>query len=95
MSGVLRWEEPPDQPENSRRIRRTVADDLRDKPGAWAVIRECSTDQAARNVAHRTRNGFTVPFRPARSFEATVRFVDGKHLVYARYVGEPSPEVKR
>jgi hypothetical protein len=43
---------------------------------------------ARRWWASSINNGRPVAFRPARSFEAVVRNVDGELVVYARYVGD-------
>lgn len=67
-----------------------VAENLRLNPERWALI---ATD-ANVNLAEIIKKGRNQHFRPAGSFEATVRGtkkVDGKYVAsetYARYVGK-------
>ncbi|TXS35088.1 hypothetical protein [Streptomyces sp. t39] len=60
---------------------------LRQRPGAWAVIRTAPSSAVARNRASAIRRGEIPAFLPAGDFEATHRQVNGEWRVYARFVG--------
>lgn len=94
---VIRWEEPP----HNGRIRaearaaqwQPVADELRQRPGQWAVIEENYHSAVAGSMSY-VKQGCG-PFAPRGSFETKSRTLpdDGsrtarKVLLYARYVGE-------
>ncbi|MET7395583.1 hypothetical protein ABZS66_19045 [Dactylosporangium sp. NPDC005572] len=97
---MLRWEEPPD----SRKVRaaqradrwRPLADELRARPGEWAVIAEGQVDRRGEThaaLAAYIRAGMG-PFAPARSFETKARTAPAAERgsarvgkVWARYVG--------
>lgn len=89
----FRFEALPDMAPNSRTKRSRqhleAAAALRERPGEWAVIKTTPTSQAARSAATHIRTGLLAAYRPARSFEATSRTVEGEHRVYARFVGQP------
>lgn len=87
----LVWEDPPP---DSRGRRPGWADEddhdafaaaLRARPMRWArlPLTSAGTGTAACIVMARL-----VAYRPARSFEAVRRTVDGRSYVYARYVGQ-------
>ncbi|MFE7659656.1 hypothetical protein [Streptomyces celluloflavus] len=61
-----------------------VSTTLRQRPGQWAIV-----ERGRQSSARASRiKGRLVLFRPAGSFEATTRTVDGEMRCYARYVGE-------
>lgn len=57
---------------------------LRKNPGKWARILEEDKVESAQHRAYAMRSGKYVAFRPAGSFEATLRGGE----VYARFVGD-------
>lgn len=61
---------------------------LRARPGAWAVIGVYDKAGTAGSIAYAVKNGTMGPYRPAGTFEAASRKVDGEYRCYARYVGE-------
>lgn len=86
---VLRWEEPPPTRLRRDRIERdhdAIALALRERPGEWAAI---ATGSVQTGLVTQIRTGFVAAYRPAGSFEAVRRTVDGRPTVYARYLGEP------
>ena len=89
MTGVLRWEEPP-PPRTGQRLGReripwaVIAQELKDKPGKWAVVHEGAPDP---KLATRIEAGLSPWFRPAGTFEATQRSNGAIFTIYARYVG--------
>ena len=89
---VIAWEDPPLQ--LAGRKRAPVQDNwaetaatLRTRPGIWAVILEADDRGEAANLSAAIRMGRYPSFHPTLSYEATYRTRNGKHLVYARYVG--------
>jgi hypothetical protein len=97
-ASVLEWADPP--PTNRGKgggdlasHLRGAADELRAHPGRWAKVLASQSNPAQ---AVRLKTGRLVAFRPAGSFEATLRTVgktpEGKPLydLYARYVGDPA-----
>lgn len=87
MSGVLRWEDPPEADERGTRSHPKVADwhliaaQLRGRPGQWAAICEA----VSTNTTAQVRQGVYAAFRPAGSFDAVGRRVNGHYTVYARF----------
>lgn len=81
---ALAWEEPP---VNRSSTWLEEASQLRACPGQWAVICIKPHSRAAVAMASHISNGNLAAFRPAGTFEATSRTVDGEARVYARYVG--------
>lgn len=59
--------------------------------GKWAVIATESSPSSAGSIASRIREGVFMAMRPAGSFDACSRSVDGEYLVYACYVGDETP----
>ena len=57
---------------------------LRQRPHEWALIHSAETRGTASSTASHVRHGGLGCFRPAGTFEATVRGRD----VWARYIGE-------
>jgi hypothetical protein len=90
VTSVLRWEEPPEKRSPGRRPTKAwaeVAEELRGRPGVWAVVHE---GQGAHALPGRIKAGAS-GFAPAGAFEAAVRGSGLSMVVYARYVGEVKP----
>jgi hypothetical protein len=84
----IAWVEPP--PKQRRRSPRHVdhdliANQLRERPGVWALIPAAGT-----GLAGQIGRGDIRAYRPARSFEAVRRDDHGAIRVYARYLGQES-----
>lgn len=60
-----------------------IADQLRARPGEWAIVDTFGNRNAASPTSRRIRLGLLSAFRPAGEWESTTRGAD----VYARYVG--------
>ena len=91
MSGVLRWEEPPNRRQSKAARWASVAAELRARPGEWAVIEETGTNTTTASTVQYIKKG-DGPFAPIGAFEAISRSERGenrliKTQVYARYVG--------
>lgn len=90
---VIRWQNPPPARNNGVNAGRPpgsewneVAAELRSMPNTWGVIYE--GDRKGGGWAKtKVVSGRTLCFRPAGAFEACMRSVGGRHLVFARYVG--------
>lgn len=86
---VVRWEDPPPARNNyPRGVGHSrwagVADELRARPGVWALLGE-----HAAGLSTHIRLGQMLCFAPSGDFDAVSRVVDGRVLVYARYLGDP------
>lgn len=86
---------PERAPKGARRSRKweKVAEDLRARPGEWALVDPSSR----RSVTTQIKQGLLKSFAPAGSFDATTRGGDGSSRsvrvqLYARYVGEVSDQ---
>lgn len=88
----LKFEPPPAKVRPVRGRHYLVAHRLRAKPGQWAVVGTYNGAESARATARHIRQGRLESYRPAGSFEAESRTVDGEARVYARFVGEKSDE---
>lgn len=90
----VKWEAPPPAANGGKSIaasaerHRGLAQQLKDNPGEWAVVGTKETPALAGQNAYDIRKANLAAYRPAGSFEAVARTVDGEHRVYARYVGE-------
>lgn len=92
---VLRWEDPPPSEGSARAARRKptgskydqIAEQLRQRPGVWAVVLESSVGIAGGLTTH-IRLGQISCFTPTGDFEATSRHRGDSAVVYARYVGD-------
>lgn len=86
----IKWQEPPSDGRERHGKWEPVADRLRSRPGAWALIAEGVSASLRSNLVR----GNMKAFRPAGSFEAVSRNPrsgqSGARVVdiYARYVGE-------
>lgn len=94
---VLRWEEPPPsltagakRPEQPVSKWAAIARELAARPGDWAVIFEGRPSYAT-SLASNIRYGQLTAFAPAGDFDATSRLLNGKRIVYARYLGDGQP----
>jgi len=86
----IAWEDPPAGTARSGVTDwRRVADELRQRPGQWAVVATRPSSGAAATIAGAIRKGSRAGM-PSGAFEARARTVDGECRVYARYVGESS-----
>lgn len=72
----------PDGPKHTR-----IAAALRDRPGEWAIVKTTLTHGAAAAAAHQIKTGRLSAYAPEGSFDAVSRTVEGKHTVYAKYLG--------
>lgn len=84
----IKWEEPPlANNTNKKRTRWSdVAEQLRAKPGSWALVSEAVKYSVTTTYINKGR---ITAFEPAGAYEATSRKrPDGSFDVYARYVGE-------
>ena len=87
MTAGIKWQEPPAE-RRGRAPWDEIAEALRGRPGAWALVGE----NIDASQATRIKKGGLSAFAPAGSFEAVTRKNEGdKHDIYARYVGEVSP----
>lgn len=93
---IIRWEDLPPirRPASSRGwvpsdAWEYVADELRERPGDWAVVLEVPRSSAAMlGYITMIRKGRLVAFRPAGEFDCSVRTAeDGTSRLYVRYVG--------
>ena len=85
---VVRWENPPRA--DAYRVKydwAAIGDVLQKKPGKWAVVAVYETVARAAVQANAIRAGSVAAMRPAGTFDAMARTVDGECRVYARYVG--------
>lgn len=95
VASVIRWEEPPATESRVSTTRRKapskydlLANELRSRPGQWALVLDDGSSGKASGLATHIRLGQVLCFTPTGDFDAVTRVVDGKYLVYARYVGE-------
>lgn len=86
----VEWGDPPPDKAAASAEWEAIAQELRTRPGQWAMIARDKTTETATRI----KNGTLVSFRPAGSFEA--RTVGRKNAsaqrcdIYARYVGDGS-----
>lgn len=82
---VFRWEDPSTTKQNLSATRwAKVAAQLREKPGAWAIVVEGADTGKGGNIAR------VAAFQPRTDWEVTDRTMDdGTHSTYIRFVGEP------
>lgn len=93
MSAVIRWEEPPAEvlkrrPWLTRSSKLApLADELRENPGAWALVYEGTSSGAASGMATHIRLGQVAAFTPTGDFDAVSQSGNGLARAWARYVG--------
>lgn len=94
MTIKLRFEEPPTPgggaARGSKKYRRAV-EQLKKRPGEWAIVAVCKNHQASNSLSYQIKNGKSAAFLPKGHFDAVARLVGKEHRVYARYVGEGTP----
>lgn len=89
----LKFEPPPAKERKASWGRHyLIAHRLRARPKEWAVVGTYNGAESARATVRHIRKGRLESYRPAGSFEAEARTVDGEARVYARYVGEQPPK---
>lgn len=96
---TVEWKDPPERWTRERYTPwKAIADELRQRPGQWAIVMHDVASSNGYVVVRRLRVGDYSPFRPAGTFEArfgrtTPRDHPGKPRgdVYARYVGNVEP----
>jgi hypothetical protein len=85
----IQWETPAEDGRTHRHgwldLRPTAAV-LKTKPGEWAKIVTVDEPRKAGGISQTIRNGRRGGFRDG-TWESVSRTVDGKGVVYARYVG--------
>jgi len=86
----IHFEDPPirQQKTEKRSRHQQIAAKLRKRPGEWAWIGTYKNGASMSATAYHIRRGNIAAYVPEGSFEAIGRTVDGKHGVWARYVGE-------
>lgn len=77
---------------SGRTMHSLIAAQLRHRPGQWARIATRASAANASSTAHAIRHGRLKPYAPEGAYESAARTVDGKHGVFARYVGEEKPD---
>lgn len=87
---IIRWEDPPPSGLHNPRDPHLIAHELiavqlKREPGRWAVVIE-STGNEPRLANHIT-SGHYRAYKPAGSFQAVSRTVNGIRTIYARFVG--------
>ena len=83
----LKWEEPPPAARGPLGYEET-AQQLKAKPGQWAIVATFPRRSNAGTLSHNIRIGRTAAWQPAGDFEAVSRKVGEEVRVYARYLGE-------
>lgn len=90
---IIRWEEPPPARSGGGRPRRSssrwdsVAEELRARPGQYAVVAE-GPGRTLLDLAWRINRGLLLSFSPPGAYETTTRQGPRVNAVYARYVGD-------
>lgn len=94
MSAEVEWADPPPDPRRSSSAEgkryTEFAGTLKANPGRWARFPYDYSDGGACVAQQKIKNGRAEYWRPAGSFEATTRQIDGRRVVFVRYVGDPS-----
>lgn len=88
----VRFEELPDRQGRGPGKHAAIAEQLRTRPGEWAVIATYAHSGTCGSMAQGIKRGLIRAYAPEGAFEAVSRTVDGEHRVYARYVGEGRDE---
>lgn len=65
-----------------------IAATLIKRPGEWALIESYAKQATMSSVAHQIKHGKIRAYGPKGTFDAVGRSVEGKHRVWARYLGE-------
>lgn len=85
----IKWEAPPTRGGGEDH---GLAQELRKQPGEWARTHEFDKPNRAGAVSQQIRAGQRAGFKPGGSFESVSRTVDGKGVVYTRFVGDASQD---
>jgi hypothetical protein len=83
----VEWTDPPPRVTRQMMEWQQIADELRSRPGTWALIARGKSPETSTRI----KNGALAPFRPAGSFEARTGARNGEKNrvdIYARYVGD-------
>lgn len=84
----IRFEEPPAKSASATKTKhQKIVEKLVKRPGEWALIAAYTTPASMNSMAYVIRRGGLKAYEPAGAFEAVARTTDGKHRVWARYVG--------
>lgn len=86
MSGIIRWEDPPDRRGQAHYDWPAIAGALQGRPGAWALALVCPTREIAATTARYVRESHYEALQ-GEQYDAKARTVDGEFRVYARYLG--------
>jgi hypothetical protein len=89
----VHFEEPAPPAPTGAAARQLFADQLRTRPGVWALLGTYDNPPTARTSAYHIRaavNPQNQPFAPAGTFEAEARSLCGESRVYVRFVGGES-----
>ena len=84
----IQWEVPPPATRGRSAAPDPIAEALRKNPGEWARIAVKDKQATANSLAVTIKRGTRKGFGPAGSFESVTRSLDGKGIVYARFVGQ-------
>lgn len=84
------WAEPPPIPRRGGRPPSLewmqIAQNLRQRPGEWALVKSAQSRSNASDVVARINRGGIEAFAPAGTFAATMRTNGDLYEVYARMV---------
>lgn len=84
----LHWEEPPSQRQAPAKYGH-IFEAVKERRGDWARV-DIPGLKNPSNFAANTRSGRVQGSKPAGSFDAVTRMVDGERRLYIRYVGPQS-----
>lgn len=85
MTGVLSWEEPPPPRRGALSVAPEWMEEVRARPGAWALVQTGNRDVEKLPAAIRGGRGV---YAPAGSWEAVSRKSGNEFRLYVRYVGQ-------
>jgi hypothetical protein len=90
----VKWSNP-DAVRASKSTYSEEADELRDNPGKWGVVKEFpkARVQSATALQQQIRTGVIRAFRPVGHFESKTRTVDGTVMVFGRFIGGENGQV--
>lgn len=91
MTPVIRWEDPPKVDRGAKSSKwQDATRPLIDHPKRWAVIAEFDMPRQAHNARQNLRKGTLrlADGTTSADYEFVARNVDGKGVLYARYVGK-------
>ena len=79
----IKWQEPP--PGWGARGWKSIFDQLRKRPGEWALVAVADHPTTASNI----KRGRYAGTKPGEFEAASRKNAAGKYDIYARYVGDP------